>query len=149
MASPGIIQTKCHGTIFVKCITFPRNFANQYLSTQPTLRDTNDVTATSRIWECLFEKNIKAYLQSNFKLLGDAISTGIFLSFPWMTNLCTKQWKGINHTQSTRWQHLSRLKASAFSLQFFLVVMKHSNLYLGLVLPSSGWQSLIACVKAT
>jgi hypothetical protein len=25
----------------------------------------------------------------------------------------------------------------------FLVVMKHSNLYLGLVLPSGGWQSLI------
>ncbi len=28
------------------------------------------------------------------------------------------QWKGIDHKQSTRWQHLSRLKASAFfSLQ--------------------------------
>ena len=28
------------------------------------------------------------------------------------------QWKGINRKQSTRWQHLSRLKASAFfSLQ--------------------------------
>jgi hypothetical protein len=27
------------------------------------------------------------------------------------------KWKGINHKQSTRWQHLSRLKASAF---FFL-----------------------------
>jgi len=40
-----------------------------------------------------------------------------------------QQWKGINHKQSTRWQHLSRLKASAFfSLQNFLVVMKHSNL---------------------
>jgi hypothetical protein len=32
--------------------------------------------------------------------------------------LVFKQWKGINHKQSTRWQHLSRLKASAFfSLQ--------------------------------
>ena len=30
------------------------------------------------------------------------------------------QWKGINCKQSTRWQHLSRLKASAFlSLQIF------------------------------
>jgi hypothetical protein len=49
------------------------------------------------------------------------------------------EWKGINGKQSTRWQHLSRLKASAFfSLQIFLVVMKHSNLYLGLVLPSGG-----------
>jgi hypothetical protein len=33
------------------------------------------------------------------------------------------QWKGINCKQSTRWQHLSRLKASAFfSLQFFLLL---------------------------
>jgi hypothetical protein len=66
----------------------------------------------------------------------------------WLTirsmTTCT-QWKGINRKQSTRWQHLSRLKASAFfSLQIFLVVMKHSNLYLGLVLPSGGWQSLIS-----
>jgi hypothetical protein len=54
------------------------------------------------------------------------------------------QWKGINCKQSTRWQQLSRLKASAFfSLQNFFVVMKRSNLYLGLVLPSGGWQSLI------
>ncbi len=27
--------------------------------------------------------------------------------------------------------------------KIILVVMKHSNLYLGLVLPSGGWQSLI------
>jgi len=55
------------------------------------------------------------------------------------------RWKGINRKQSTRWQHLSRLKASAFfSLQIFLVIMKHSNLYLGLVLSSGGWQSLIS-----
>ncbi len=27
--------------------------------------------------------------------------------------------------------------------------MKHSNLYLGLVLPSGGWQSLIATVGVT
>ncbi len=54
---------------------------------------------------------------------------------------CVKllQWKGINRKQSTRRQHLSRLKASAFfSSQIFLVVIKHSNLYLGLVLPSGG-----------
>ncbi len=58
--------------------------------------------------------------------------------------LLKNQWKGINCKQSTRWLHLSRLKASAlFSLQFILAVMKHSNLYLGLVLPSGGWQSLI------
>jgi hypothetical protein len=52
--------------------------------------------------------------------------------------------EGINCKQSTRWQHLSWLKASAFfSLQKILVVMKHNNLYLGLVLPSGGWQSRI------
>jgi hypothetical protein len=51
----------------------------------------------------------------------------------------SQQWKGINHKLSTRWQHLSRFKASAFfSLQFILAVMKDSNLYLGLVLPSGG-----------
>jgi hypothetical protein len=54
------------------------------------------------------------------------------------------EWKGINRKQSTRWQHLSQLKASAlFSVQIFLIVMKHSSLYLGLVLPSGGRQSLI------
>ncbi len=32
----------------------------------------------------------------------------------------TIEWKGINRKQSTRWQHISRLKASAFfSLQIF------------------------------
>jgi len=51
----------------------------------------------------------------------------------------TFQWKGINRKQITRWQHLSQLKASAFFfLQIFLVALKHSNLYLGLVLPSGG-----------
>ncbi len=62
---------------------------------------------------------------------------------PWFMSHHQK-WKGINRKQSTRWQHLSRLKASAFfSLQIFLVVIKHSSLYLGLVSPSGGWQSLI------
>jgi len=27
---------------------------------------------------------------------------------------CRPKWKGSNHKQSTRWQHVSRLKASAF-----------------------------------
>ncbi len=47
----------------------------------------------------------------------------------WLT---LKQWKGINHKQSTRWQHLSQLKASAFfSLQFFLVRYETQQLILG------------------
>ncbi len=76
----------------------------------------------------------------------DKIITKDLPSFLWAnpTKTWESQWKGINRKQSTRWQHLSRLKASAFfSLQFFLVVMKHSNLHLGVVLPSGGWQSLI------
>ena len=57
-------------------------------------------------------------------------------------HLFHSQWKGINRKQSTRWQHLSWLKASVFfSLQKNLI-MKHRNLYLGLVLPSGGWQRL-------
>jgi hypothetical protein len=54
------------------------------------------------------------------------------------------QWKSINCKQSTRWQHLSRLKASAFfSLQKNSFI-KRNNLYSGLVTPSSGWWSPIA-----
>ncbi len=41
-----------------------------------------------------------------------------------------KEWEGINRKQSTRWQHLSRLKASAFfSLQFFLAVLWNTATY--------------------
>jgi hypothetical protein len=29
---------------------------------------------------------------------------------------CFLQWKGNNHKQSARWQHISRLKASAFCI---------------------------------
>jgi hypothetical protein len=51
---------------------------------------------------------------------------------------CLK-WKRINHKQHARWQHLSRLKASAFSLQKHLASCnKCNNLYSGLVTPSSG-----------
>ncbi len=50
------------------------------------------------------------------------------------------QWKRINRKQSARWQHLTRLKASAFfSLQKDLVsCMKCNNFYSGLVMPSRG-----------
>ncbi len=42
------------------------------------------------------------------------------------------KWKGINRKQSTRWQHLSRLKASAFfSLQIFFSCYKTQQLILG------------------
>ncbi len=55
-------------------------------------------------------------------------------------------WKRISHKQSARRQHLSWLKASAFfSLQKkFVSCMKYSNLYSGIVTPSSGWWSPIA-----
>jgi hypothetical protein len=43
-----------------------------------------------------------------------------------------KKWKGINRKQSTRWQHLFRLKASAFlSLQFFLSCYEAQQLIFG------------------
>ena len=49
------------------------------------------------------------------------------------------QWKRINRKQSARWEHPSRLKASAFfSLRKKLVVKEHNNLYLGLVTPFKG-----------
>ncbi len=62
-----------------------------------------------------------------------------------MTSIAMEQWKRISHKQSARWQHLSRLKASAFfSLQTnFASCMKCNNLYSGLVMPSSGWWSPI------
>ncbi len=42
------------------------------------------------------------------------------------------QWKGINRKQSTRWQHLSQLKASAFfSLQIFFCYYETQQLILG------------------
>jgi hypothetical protein len=81
--------------------------------------------------------------ESSFSLRADLSELGMgqdWKSWP----ICSAQWKGINRKQSTRWQHLSRLKASAFfSLQKKFSYMKHSNSYLGLVLPSGGWQSLI------
>ncbi len=49
------------------------------------------------------------------------------------------QWKRINCKQSARWQHLSRLKASAVFFEIFLLgVKKHTKVYLRLVMPSSG-----------
>jgi hypothetical protein len=45
----------------------------------------------------------------------------------------------MEDNQIARWQHLSRLKASAFLFENFLLgVKKNSNLYLSLVTPSSG-----------
>jgi hypothetical protein len=45
---------------------------------------------------------------------------------------CLVQWKGINCKQSTRWQHISRLKASAFfSLQNFFSCYETPQLILG------------------
>ncbi len=59
------------------------------------------------------------------------------------------QWKRISHKQSTRWQHISLLKASLFfSLpKKNFVVKEHNNLYLGLVTPSSGRYSPIDFLK--
>ncbi len=37
-------------------------------------------------------------------------------SHRWDAPLNWKEWKGSNHEQSARWQHVSRLKASAFCI---------------------------------
>jgi hypothetical protein len=47
------------------------------------------------------------------------------------------QWKKSNHKQSTRWQHVSWLKASAFG-KINYDGLKHNSFYLGLVQPSGG-----------
>ncbi len=53
---------------------------------------------------------------------------------------CEYQWKRINRKQVARWQHLSRLKASAFLFEIILLgLKKYYNLYLRLLMPSSGW----------
>jgi hypothetical protein len=49
-----------------------------------------------------------------------------------LTSRYPLEWKGINRKQSTRWQHLSRLKASAFfSLQKKFSCYKTQQLTLG------------------
>jgi hypothetical protein len=49
-----------------------------------------------------------------------------------LENWPTFQWKGINHKQNTRWQHLSQLKASAFfSLQKKFSCCETQQLILG------------------
>jgi len=58
----------------------------------------------------------------------------------WLTK---QQLKGISRKQSIRWQHLSRLKASAFFSAQKSVVKKHNNLNLALAKPSSGWYTPI------
>ncbi len=73
------------------------------------------------------EKSLEEEYESNMRPINEKLDS--------KTMWC--QWKGINLKQSARWQKLSRLKACAFfSFQKKLVVMKHSNLYLGLVMPS-------------
>jgi hypothetical protein len=60
------------------------------------------------------------------------------------------QWKGSNHKQSTRWQHITQLKALVHYVfgKINYGGLKHNSLYLGLILPSGGWQSIIqkACL---
>jgi hypothetical protein len=52
----------------------------------------------------------------------------------------TKKWKRISCKPSARLQHLSQLKNwCPLLLAKKLVVKKCNNLYLGLVMPSSGW----------
>jgi hypothetical protein len=69
-------------------------------------------------------------MQYSFLTLLSAISI-VTPNFSYLGH--NQQWKGINRKQSTRWQHLSRLKASAFfSLQkFFSCCYETQSLILG------------------
>jgi hypothetical protein len=52
---------------------------------------------------------------------------------PWQPGLTRHQWKRINHKQRARWQHLSRLKSSAFfSLQKICYLNETQQLILGI-----------------
>jgi hypothetical protein len=56
--------------------------------------------------------------------------TGALAPFSYL--VLKEQWKEINRKQSTRWQHLSWLKASAvFSLQKFFSCYETQQLILG------------------
>jgi hypothetical protein len=78
----------------------------------------------------------------NYKLQGQQYNSNLAADLGPVLALqlnCNEQWKRISSKQSARWQHASWLKASAlFSLQKNVSCMKHNNLYLGLVMPSSG-----------
>jgi hypothetical protein len=65
--------------------------------------------------------------------------------FIWTLQISPKKsrWKRISSKHNAIWQHLSQLKASAFFSLQKIVVKKCNNLYLGLVMPSNGWQSPI------
>jgi hypothetical protein len=43
--------------------------------------------------------------------------------------LLRPQWKRISHKQSARWQHLSRLKASALFFFLNLLVVRNTKTY--------------------
>ncbi len=61
------------------------------------------------------------------KKLGDAVCPRLS-----MISWYTSKWKGSNHKQSTRWQHISRLKASA--------LCTYENIF-GLLCHLVGWRS--------
>ncbi len=71
-------------------------------------------------------------ISKNPPVEGENESTWKVLIYIKKMSYCWFQWKGINRKQSTRWQHLSRLKASAFfSLQNFFTCYETQQLILG------------------
>ncbi len=93
------------------------------------------------------KKTLGKIIFLGFKSLED--STSLFVFWPsviWhsgLTPTSQNQWRRISCKHNTRWQHLSQLKASVFFSMQKIFVNKWSNLYLGLVTPSSGWSSPI------
>ncbi len=58
--------------------------------------------------------------------------TAVIYKGSWQARVFVLQWKGINRKQSTKWRHLSRLKASAFfSLQKNFSCYKTQQLIVG------------------
>jgi hypothetical protein len=113
---------------FEKVVTFSVLISLNFFSLLALLLDTD-----------ILQVNLLSHFTSanSVKRLVDGNET-ILLLKRYLQN--TLQWKRIRCKQSARWQHLSWLKASAFlSLQQkILVVKKHYNLYLRLVMPSGG-----------
>jgi hypothetical protein len=55
----------------------------------------------------------------------------IFFIVPNLLGLAFRhsKWEAINHKQITRWQHVSRLKASSFSSWKKIIIVKNATAY--------------------
>jgi hypothetical protein len=105
-----------------------KNKGVQFMSVERNLCQilTNELLAKkfAKFWQILARKQLNCLAIEQhifaFSLIIEGTTEKVF------------QWKGINRKQSTRWQHLSRLKASAFfPLQNFFTCYETQQLILG------------------